>query len=329
MPVKMQRKKTTYTMDYQAPLDLQRMQEKIFWTAEEIDVGKDVQDLRVNMTEAEAHGVITALKLFTLYELIAGKDYWLGRVMRMFPRPDIEKMAVFNGMMEICVHAPFYNKINEVLLINTDEFYESYVEDDTLVERMGFIDKMVNHECDLTSIGVFSLVEGAILYSSFAFLKHFQAKGKNKLMNVVRGINFSVRDENLHCECGIWLFKQLMKEKMDAGQINTLDVTRIALRISVAATEMIAHEHRIIDMMFEKGDMEGICKDDLKMFVIDRVNMCLNKIGVPSFHQPVMDNPISEWFYKGINLVQFHDFFTGVGNSYNRDYDQSKFIWSE
>lgn len=325
--VRMQTRKDTYTFDYEAPIEFQRMQEKIFWTAKEIDVNKDIQDLRVNMTEAERHGVITTLKLFTLYELIAGKDYWLGRVMRMFPRPDIERMAVFNGMMEICVHAPFYNQINEALLLNTDAFYSDYVNDPLLAERMKFIEKTVCHEDDLTSIGTFSLVEGAILYSSFAFLKHFQARGKNKLLNVVRGINFSVRDENLHFESGAWLFKQLMKEKLDAGLMSSQEVPIIALRISAAATEIIAHEHRIIDMIFEKGDMDGIDKDDLKMFVISRVNLCLEKIGVPSFHKPVEDNVIASWFYKDINLVQFHDFFTGIGNSYNRDYDQSKFIW--
>ena len=64
----------------------------------------------------------------------------------------------------------------------------------------------------LKSIAVFSMIEGAILYSSFAFLKHFQAEGKNKLVNVTAGINFSVRDENLHSMAGAWLFKTLLAE---------------------------------------------------------------------------------------------------------------------
>src|SRR3546814_9244700 len=67
---------------------------------------------------------------------------------------------------------------------------------------MEFIDSLVNQHDDLVSLGCFSLIEGAVLYSSFAFLKHFQTRGKNKLLNVVRGINFSVRDENLHCVAG-------------------------------------------------------------------------------------------------------------------------------
>ena len=56
------------------------------------------------------------------------------------------------------------------------------------------------------------MVEGVILYSSFAFLKHYQSQGKNKLMNVVRGINFSVRDENLHSLATAYAFKVKTKD---------------------------------------------------------------------------------------------------------------------
>lgn len=187
--------KKEYTFDYPEAIAFAQQQNSIFWTDDEIRVDKDVQDIMVNMSEAERHGVITVLKLFTLYELIAGNEYWSGRVQKMFPRPDIQRMANCFSFFELNVHAPFYNKLNEALHLNTDEFYSEYVNDPILKERMEFVDSYVNHTEDLVSLGVFSMVEGAILYSSFAFLKHFQAQGKNKLLNVVRGINFSVRDE--------------------------------------------------------------------------------------------------------------------------------------
>lgn len=99
-------KKESYTFDYPKALEFSQQQMSIFWTADEINVEKDIQDIRVNMTEAEAHGVITTLRLFTLYELVAGRDYWLGRVMRRFPRPDIERMATTFGFFELAIHAP-------------------------------------------------------------------------------------------------------------------------------------------------------------------------------------------------------------------------------
>lgn len=99
-------RKESYTFDYPEALEFADKQMSIFWTAHEINVEKDIQDIRVNMTEAEAHGVITTLRLFTLYELVAGRDYWLGRVLRRFPRPDVERMAATFGFFELAVHAP-------------------------------------------------------------------------------------------------------------------------------------------------------------------------------------------------------------------------------
>ena len=320
-------KKETYTFDYPKAIAFAEAQNSVFWTDTEIKVEKDVQDIMVNMSESARHGVITVLKLFTLYELVAGNEYWSGRVRRMFPRPDIQRMANCFSFFELNVHAPFYNKLNEALNLNTDEFYESYINDKTLRSRMEFIDKHVSAKDDLVSLGVFSLVEGAILYSSFAFLKHFQAEGKNELLNVVRGINFSVRDENLHSEGGAWLYNTLKQEEMELGLRDEKNIEEVEKTITQAAKELYKHECRIVDMIFEKGPIDGITAVQMKHFVESRINLCLSQLGIKAIFD-VTYNPIKKWFYKNINSVQFHDFFTGVGNSYNRNWDEDAFIWN-
>lgn len=318
--------KKSYTFDYPQALAYADAQMSIYWTADEINVEKDIQDIRVNMSEAEAHGVITTLRLFTLYELVAGRDYWLNRVMKRFPRPDIERMASTFGFFELNVHAPFYNKINEALMLNTDEFYMSYVDDPMLKERMDFVEGVVTQENDLLSLGAFSMIEGAVLYSSFAFLKHFQAKGKNKLMNVVRGINFSVRDENLHCEGGAWLYKQLRQERIESGTYTQEYDKLLSQELTEAARAIAEHEFRIVDMIFEKGEMDGITPEQMKVFVKSRVNLCLERLGIEPIFE-VHNNIVADWFYDNINAPQFHDFFTGVGSSYNRNWDEGGFRW--
>lgn len=319
-------KKESYTFDYPKAIEFSQQQMSIFWTADEINVEKDIQDIRVNMTEAEAHGVITTLRLFTLYELVAGRDYWLGRVMRRFPRPDIERMAATFGFFELAIHAPFYNKINEALMLNTDEFYLSYVNDPLLKERMEFVEGLVSSKSDLMSLGAFSMIEGAVLYSSFAFLKHFQAKGKNKLMNVVRGINFSVRDENLHCLGGAWLFRTLLEEKLRGNEITEFDLLVLEQNLRQCAQTVAEHEFHIVDMIFAKGEMEGITAEQMKTFVKSRVNLCLKQLGYKPLFE-VSNNIVGEWFYENINSVQLHDFFTGIGSSYNRNWNETGFKW--
>lgn len=291
----------------------------IFWLPDEIKVEKDIQDILVNMTEQEKHGVITTLKLFTLYELKAGTDYWLGRYMRTNKTAEDHRMAAIFGAFELAIHKPFYAKLNELLYVHTDDFYDSYVNDPTLRERMEFIDDVVSNPDDLISLAGFSMVEGAILYSSFAFLKHFQSKGKNKLLNVVRGINFSVRDENLHSIAGAYKFKQKLANY-------TGDREKVKEVIFEMAEYLRSHEHRIVDMIFEKGNIEGITSLQLKNFVDSRINVCLEQLGYGNLHK-VGYNPISDWFYDGINGYQFNDFFSGMGSQYNRNWDEQGFKW--
>lgn len=322
--VRMQQKKVAYTFDYEVAVEAAEKQRSIFWTPEEIDVEKDIQDIKVNMTEAEAHGVITTLKLFTLYELVAGNEYWGRRVMRMFPRPDINMMASAFSFFELNVHAPFYNKINEALMINTDEFYLSYLDDPVLNERMEFIEDVVTNKDDLLSLAAFSMVEGAVLYSAFAFLLHFQAKGKNKLKNVCSGIKFSVRDENLHSEGGAWLFNTLLQEKVDAGEIDADGLKALNVGIQAAKEEIREHEHLIVEMIFEKGDIDGINKQQLKDFIDHRLAVCSSNLG---YKAEDVGGVIKDYFYDMINAPQYHDFFAGIGNEYNRDWDEGGFKW--
>ena len=325
---RMKRKQEAYIFDYPQADEFARQQNEVFWTDDEIEVSKDVQDIMVNFSESERHGVVTVLKLFTLYELFAGDEYWGERVKNMFPRPDIRKMANCFSFFEINVHAAFYDKLNEALHLKNEDFYLDYVNDPTLKERMEFVDAGVGHEDDLVSLAIFSMVEGAVLYSSFAFLKHFQAKGKNKLLNVVRGINFSVRDENLHAEGGAWLYRTLKSEMEECDQLNTLGMTQNDREdiIVKAAHTLYEHEARIIDMIFEKGKIEGITDVQMKNFVQSRINECLNRLEIKPIFK-VTWNPIQSWFYDGINSYQFHDFFTGVGNSYHRNWDETGFEW--
>ena len=317
-------KTESFAVDYPQAVEFTNKQLKIFWLPDEIKVEKDVQDILVNMTPAEKHGVITTLRLFTLYELKAGAEYWGGRFMRLFPRPELMRMASTFSMFELAVHKPFYNKINELLHLNTDEFYLSYVNDPVLADRMAFIDEIVGGDDPLMSLAGFSMVEGAVLYSSFAFLKHFQSKGKNKLNNVVRGINFSVRDENLHSMGGAWAFKQLLDE-MSPGE-DYMD--QLQAKIMAVAQRLFDHEHRIVDMIFEKGDIEGITKEQMQIFVKSRLNVCLSQLGIaPAFSVDPEEDRVSAWFYRGINNYGYNDFFAGAGKEYNRNWDESGFTW--
>jgi len=166
------------------------------------------------------------------------------------------------------------------------------------------------------------MVEGAVLYSSFAFLKHFQAQGKNKLVNVCAGINFSVRDEHLHSIGGAWLFRELKKElKLSEEQEEEVKTSLVEV-----ANKILEHEKEIIGLLFSEGKIEGITEKQLIHFVESRLDICLEQLGYDKIFKPTY-NPIAGWFYQNINGGQFHDFFQKVGSEYNRDWKEEEFEW--
>lgn len=306
----------------QEPVIFADQQLKVFWTAEEINVEKDVQDVLVNFTESEKHAVITTLKLFSIYETHAGSEYWGGRFKNMFDGAEFHRMASVFSMFELAIHAPFYNKINQLLHIDTPEFYMSYLDDPDLKARVKHIGDIIDDKDDLLSLAAFSMVEGVILYSNFAFLKHYQSQGKNKLLNIVRGINFSVRDENIHSVGGAWAFKY----KLSLSNLSQEKMVALEEKIRSTAEKMYEHECLIIGKLFEKGSIQGITAHQLECFVQSRINECLKELGYEK-HYDVKYNPIAEHFYNGINKFQFNDFFSGQGREYNRNWDESKFKW--
>lgn len=327
MKTRIQTKKETFTVDYPEAVEFADEQADHFWPHSEIKVHKDKQDILVNMTESERHGTITTLKLFTLYEQIIGDEFWLNFVFKKFPRPaDIQPMAALFAAMELQVHGKFYSKINEELGLANDEFYTSYLDDPDMTARIEFLKKTLYGKDDLRSLGAFTFGEGAILYSSFAFLKHFQSMGKNKLLNVVSGINFSARDENLHAEAAAWLFRTLKQEQLEAGIIDQDYLDSLEVDIIAAAEQVFEHEKAIIRKIFEKGEIEGITTTQLEHFAQSRINLCLRNLGYKNLFR-VDYNPIAEYFYKGISGYQMQDFFNSQGNQYVRNWDKVGFTF--
>jgi ribonucleotide reductase beta subunit family protein with ferritin-like domain len=303
-------------------LDFTKKQLEVFWLPTEPKVEKDIQDILTKLTPQEKHAVITVLKLFSIYETHAGSEYWGTRYREITEdeTSEFERMASVFSMFELAIHGPFYNKINELLNLNTKEFYTSYYDDPVLRSRIQKLQEYIDHPNPLVSLGVFSLIEGVILYSAFAFLKHFQSTGKNKILNIIRGINFSVRDENLHSIASAWTYVY-KRNKIDNTETESYEL------IKEAALELLESEKQIIKLMFSEGEIEGITELQLERFVQSRINICFESLGFPKlFH--VEYNPIAEWFYKGINNFQFNDFFTGQGREYNRDWSEGDFTWN-
>lgn len=129
---------------------------------------------------------------------------------------------------------------------------------------------------------------------------------------------------NCHSVAGAWVFRKHLEEEQRSPE----EVKELHNRIIEAANTIYEHESRIVDMIFEQGDIEGIDSAKLKMFVKSRINICLSNLGISPIFE-IVDNQIETWFYDSINKFTFNDFFSGIGREYTRDWEESNFTWKK
>jgi len=316
----------SFTIKYPKLVEYADLQlNEFYWKWAEIQVHKDKHQFMTELTEAEKHAILTAAKLFVKYESFVGNEFWMNRVMKMFPRPEVERLSATFGMVELSIHSPFYQALNTQLGLDTDEFWESYIDDPVLKERMEFLNSFVDSNDDRLSLAVFSMMEGAILFSSFALFKSFNSNGHNLLVNFGAGINQSALDENLHHEAGAFLFRQDLKE----SKLSKEQKDRLFARIKDAALMLYKHEDAIIEKFHEKGNLRGITKEQFKTFIKSRINLCLNNFGIESiFDIAGEDNPVEKWFGDKIKGYIANDFFASLGREYSTRFAENKYGWT-
>ncbi len=323
-------KKEFYSPDYPWALKLVDAQNDVFWKFNETNIEDDFHDLMHNLSESELHGIKETLKLFTLYETQIGNDYWAGLYRKVFKNPELQMLAATNSYYE-CTHARAYNEINRCMGLDTEEFYTEYKQDNILADRMAFIENACNVPKDfnaldvLKSLGTFLFVEGAVIYSNFAYIKHFSVNGKNFLKNTNAAIDYSIRDEgNFHVTSGEMTFKSLKEE----AELTSEELEDLSKHLYKIARKTDEHEDRIISKLFEKGEIPGITEKQLQVFVKSRINEVLKCLELePIFDLSSEENPIKDWFYNNVTSLKLTDFFYKKSAQYSRKWKKFKFTW--
>lgn len=298
------------------------------WLHTDASVDNDLHSMLVDLSDAERHAIITVLKLFVHYELRLGTNFWAA-IGNSFPRSEVFRMCSVFAAMEIAVHSPFYAEVNRILNLDTPEFYLSYKESPVLVDRLDFLSdncklgKKSSVMDKLTTLATLSMIEGAVLYSSFALLKSFQANGHNSIPNIVTGVNYVTIDETIHCEGAASLYQTLLQE----AELSSDEISTLHEQIYAIASNVKEHEFEIISMIFEEGKIPQITEKQMQHFVESRVDLCLQYMGCESVYKPKY-NPVGSWFYTNIGAPTLVDFFNRTATEYTKDWNESKLGWA-
>src|SRR6185312_12041808 len=158
----------------------------------------------------------------------------------------------------------------------------------------------------LAAFGAFT--EGLQLFASFAILLNFPRFGKMKGMGQI--ITWSVRDESLHCQSVIRLFRTFVQENQEVW---TEDLRR---EIYLTWATIVAHEEAFIDLAFAQGSVQGLTAREVKTYIRYIADRRLVQLGLnPLFH--VEKNPLP-WLDEMLNAVEHTNFFENRATEYSK-----------
>lgn len=319
----------SYVTHYPWAVEMTIKQQSLFWPAEELGVDEDEQDFRTKLNKAELHGVLFAQSILTQYELmIGGNELWGGKIAKLFPRPEIQRMAACFANVELGSHAPFYDLGNKVLGKATDEFYTQWKQEPVLAERIKFIEECAASNDALEVTAALAFLEGAILFSVFGYFKGFNSRGFNMISHFVSGIDGSAKDENFHSIGSANLFRQCKAERKAAGNHSTRRDNILKEKILKMASDVYEHEKVIIGKMFEIKGNRVVKAEECIDFLEDRINIVLGRLEM----EPMFDKKpgvISGWFYQQLSTVKIPDFFAATQLQYTRNWAKHKLAFNK
>lgn len=317
--------KESYVADYPQAVRAAIEQMGIFWPAEELGVEEDKADILTKLTKGERHMIEYLQSILTQYELmIGGTEMWGGRIAKLFPRHEIQRMCSVFSMMELNTHAPFYDLINKTLGIATDEFYTQFKRDPILAGHIKFIDEKASSDDALEATAALTFLEGANLFTIFACFKAFNVRGFNMIPHFVAGIDGSAKDENFHSMASAWLFNQCRMERTQLGNHSESERAALDATIYQMARDVYAHEESVMRGAFAKAhDIGGqgirvIQMEEALHFARNRVDVCLKRLNL----EPIFGDEqgtVSQWFYQNLSTFKSSDFFATTQLQYRRD----------
>ena len=168
------------------------------------------------------------------------------------------------------------------------------------------------------TMAVFSaFTEGLQLFASFAILLNFPRFNKMKGMGQI--VTWSVRDETLHCNSMIRLFRDFIKEEPQIWN------DKLKNEIYEACKTIVHHEDAFIDLAFQMGPMQGLTADEVKQYIRFIGNRRLEQLGLNPIYD-VKKNPLT-WLDTMLNGVEHMNFFEGRATEYSKASTQGN--WTE
>lgn len=293
------------------------MQQQIHWLPEEVPLADDVKDWHKNLTENERHLLTQIFRFFTQSDIEVNNCY-MRHYSRVFQPTEVQMMLAAFSNMET-VHIAAYSHLLDTIGMPETE-YSAFLKYKEMKDKYDYmqqfnVENLTEVAKTLAVFGAFT--EGLQLFASFAILLNFPRHGKMKGMGQI--VTWSVRDETLHCNSIIKLFKTFISENPEVWN------EEFRQDLYKTCEEIVSHEDAFIDLAFGAGDIEGITADEIKAYIRYIADRRLTQLGLEPIYN-LERNPLP-WLDAILNAVEHTNFFENRATEYSKA--ATKGTWDE
>ncbi len=305
--------------DFPWAIDACKQQHSMHWLPEEVPMKDDISDWKNKLSDAEKNLLTQIFRFFTQGDIDVANGY-VDRYLKVFKNPDLRMMMLSFASMET-IHILAYAHLLDTVGM-PDVEYKAFMDYQEMVEKHEYVNSIELHprmddtydtEDVLKSIAIYSaFTEGMQLFSSFAILLNFTRFGKMNGMGQI--VTWSIRDETLHVNSMIGVFRTIVENNKELWESNRGD--EIRGEIYKACRQMVELEDNFIDLAFEQGGIEGLTKEEVKEYIRYIADRRLLQLGLKPNYK-VKINPLP-WLADMLNSIEHGNFFETRVTEYNK-----------
>jgi ribonucleoside-diphosphate reductase beta chain len=285
-----------------------------YWIHTEFNFTSDIQDYKTALNDAEKNALKNAMLAISQIE-VAVKTFW-GDIYQKMPKPEIGSVGATFAESEVR-HQDAYSHLLEILGFNAE--FKTLKKKPVIMKRVHYLEtalknsKSEDNKEYAESILLFSLfIEHVSLFSQFLIIMAFN-KHKNLFKGISNVVEATSKEEQIHGDFGIDVIKIIKKENPDWFNDG------YSKMIQDMSQEAFASESKIVDWIFEKGELDFLPKDVINEFIKNRFINSLESIGISKIFD--IDEHLlkqTEWFDDEIIGTKHGDFFVKRSINYSK-----------
>jgi len=293
-----------YPWAYQAWLTQQR----IHWLPEEVPLADDVKDWQTRLSDGERNLLAQIFRFFTQSDIEVNNCY-MKHYAQVFKPTEVQMMLAAFSNMET-VHIAAYSHLLDTIGMPEAE-YSAFLKYKEMKDKYDYMQRFnaASKRAIALTLAVFGgFTEGLQLFASFAMLLNFPRFGKMKGMGQI--ISWSVRDESLHCDSVIKLFRTFVWENPEIWDES------LKSEIEEACRTIVEHEDAFIELAFAQGDVEGLAAAEVKRYIRFIADRRMMQLGLRPVYM-VETNPLA-WLDSMLNALEHTNFFENRATEYSK-----------